>query len=198
MTQALPPPALPCAVFVVSAFVIAGAAHVAWLRSRYSRRFATPIDGGAAWRGRRLFGDNKTWRGLMAMPLVAALVFALAVQFREHLPTWLAAGIWARSVSELAGVGFVSGLAFMLAELPNSFIKRQLDIYPGAAARPPGRRILFLIVDRIDSTLGVLIVLSLLLPVHAMTWLWALLLGIGLHWIFSYWLFLLRLKGRPS
>lgn len=196
--DALPPPALPCAMFVVLAFAIAGAAHVAWLRSPYSRRFAAPIDGGATWRGRRLFGDNKTWRGLMAMPLAAALVFALAAQFREYLPMWLAAGIWAGSARELAGVGFVSGLAFMLAELPNSFIKRQLDIYPGAAARHPGWRVLFLIVDRIDSTLGVLIVLNLLLPVYVMTWFWALLSGIFLHWIFSYWLFHLRLKGRPS
>lgn len=198
MIEALPPPALACAVFVVFALALAGAVHVIWLRSSYSRHFAVPIDAGASWRGRRLFGENKTWRGFMAMPLAAALVFSLAAQFREVLPTWLAAGIWAISASKLAFVGLVCGLAFMLAELPNSFIKRQLDIYPRATAQRLGLRVLFLFIDRIDSTLGVLIVLSVLLPVRGMTWVWALLLGIGLHWIFSYWLFALRLKGRPS
>lgn len=196
--ETLPPPALPCAVFLVFALAIAGAVHVAWLRSAYSRHFVAPIDAGASWRGRRLLGDNKTWRGFMAMPLAAALVFSLAAQFREVLPTWFAAGIWAISAGELAFVGFICGLAFMLAELPNSFIKRQLDIYPGATAPHFGLRVLFLFIDRIDSTLGVLIVLSLLLPVSGMTWVWALLLGICLHWLFSCWLFALRLKGRPS
>lgn len=194
----LPPPALPCAVFVVSALAVAGVVHVVWLRNPCSRRFATPIDRGASWRGRRIFGDNKTWSGLMAMPLAAAMVFALVAQFREYLPARLAAGIWSRSASELALVGLACGLAFMLAELPNSFLKRQLGIGPGAVAQRMVLRVLFLFIDRIDSTLGVLVVLSVLLPVHGMTWVWALLLGICLHWIFSYWLFLLRLKGRPS
>ena len=193
-----PPPALPCAVFVVLALAVAGTMHVAWLHSPYSRRFATPIDRGASWRGQRIFGNHKTWRGLMAMPLSAAMVFALAAQFREYLPTGLAVGIWARAPSELALVGLACGLAFMLAELPNSFLKRRLGISPGAVAPHKGLRVLFLFIDRIDSTLGVLIVLSVLLPVNGMTWIWALLLGAGLHWIFSYWLFLLRLKGRPS
>ncbi len=194
----LPPPALPCAVFVVFALALAGTVHVAWLRSPYSRRFAIPIDGGALWRGRRIFGNNKTWRGLMAMPLSTAMVFALAAQFREYLPASFATGIWVRPAGELALVGLACGLAFMLAELPNSFFKRQLGVGPGASAQHRGLRVLFLFIDRIDSTLGVLIVLSVLLPVSAMTWIWALLLGVGLHWMFSYWLFLLRLKGRPS
>src|SRR3954452_8027367 len=37
-----------------------------------------PIDNGAAFRGRRLFGDNKTWRGVVCM--VAGCILTVALQ----------------------------------------------------------------------------------------------------------------------
>lgn len=198
MNAQLTPPALSCAVFVVLALALAGVAHVAWLRSRWSRRFALPLDGAATWRGQRLFGANKTWRGLMVMPLAAALGFGLAAQFRTYLPIWLANGIWNAPVSRLALAGLLCGLAFMLAELPNSLLKRQMGIAPGQAPQQPLLRTWCLVIDRIDSTLGALIVLSLMLPLPAMTWFWVPLFGISLHWTFSYAMYLLKLKSRPS
>ncbi|WP_181373259.1 CDP-archaeol synthase [Massilia glaciei] len=194
----LAPPALACAVFVSLALALAGVAHVAWLRSAWSRRFAVPLDGAATWRGRPLFGANKTWRGLMVLPPAAALGFAGAAQFRESLPDWLAAGVWPLPASHMALAGLLCGLAFMLAELPNSLLKRQLGVAPGQAARGPLLRLWCLVVDRVDSTLGALIALSLLLPLPAMAWLWVPLFGISLHWIFSYCMYLLKLKPRPS
>ena len=86
----------------------------------------------------------------------------------------------------------------MLAELPNSFLKRRLGVAPGDAPASPGLRLFCFVLDRSDSTLGVLLALSLLLPVHPLTWVWALLFGAGLHWLFSFWLYRLRLKKRPS
>jgi hypothetical protein len=198
MNGAIIPPAFACAVFVTLALALAGVAHVAWLRSAWSRPFALPLDGAATWRGRPIFGANKTWRGLMVMPLAAALGFGLAAQFRELLPDWLAAGVWLRPASELALAGLLCGLAFMLAELPNSLLKRQLGISPGQAAGAPLLRAWCLLIDRIDSTLGALIALSLLLPIPPMAWLWVPLFGISLHWAFSYGMFLLKLKSRPS
>jgi len=37
---------------------------------------AGPIDGGRTWRGVRIFGDHKTWRGLVAGVVVGMIVFA--------------------------------------------------------------------------------------------------------------------------
>ena len=34
------------------------------VRNRFPS-LAAPIDGGLSWRGRRLLGDHKTWRGLL-------------------------------------------------------------------------------------------------------------------------------------
>ena len=40
---------------------------------------ALPIDGGARFRGRRVFGDNKTWRGaVVTIATVTACAWALA------------------------------------------------------------------------------------------------------------------------
>lgn len=192
------PPALPAAVFLVLALGLAGVAHVAWLRSAWSLPLAVPIDGGLCWRGCPLLGRNKTWRGLLAMPLAAAATFSLAAANRSHLPDWLAAGVWPLSSLELAGVGLVCGLSFMLAELPNSLLKRRVGIAPGEAATRPALRWPCLLIDRLDSSLGALAALSLLVPVRGMTWLWALGLGAGLHWLFSLLLYRLKLKRRIS
>ena len=192
------PEPLPCAVFLLLAFGLAGIAHVLWLRSSWSTPFAIPLDGGLHLRGRRLFGENKMLRGLMMMPLASAAAFALLGAAREYLPAWLAAGIWNLSPLMLSAVGFLCGMAFMLAELPNSLFKRQLDITPGGAPASSALRLFCLLVDRVDSTLGVLIALTLMLPLHPAVWLWLLLLGTGLHWLFSFWLYRLKLKRRIS
>lgn len=192
------PAALPCAVFLLLAIGLAGVAHVFWLRGAWSKPFALPLDGGLHWRGQRLFGANKMWRGLMMMPPACAATFALFAANREYLPAWLADGIWDLPTGQLAAAGFVCGLAFMLAELPNSFFKRQLGVAPGTAPSTPLLRGLCLLIDRSDSTLGLLLALSIMLPLHPMVWFWALLPGSGLHWLFSLWLYRLKIKRRPS
>jgi hypothetical protein len=42
-------------------------AHAPVLRWDLAPRLNRPIDGGRTLRGRRLFGDNKTWRGALVM-----------------------------------------------------------------------------------------------------------------------------------
>lgn len=198
MTPATPnPDPLNCALFLVSALSIAGLFHAAWLRSSWSKPFTYPIDFGVTFRGKRLLGGNKQWRGLMAMPVAGAVVFAALARVRDALPAWLDAGMWTLTVWEYAWVGSIAGLAFMVAELPNSFLKRRLNVPPGAAPRAPVLAALCFLLDRMDSVLGVLVALSFLVPVPAATWLWSLLLGGFMHWLFSVLLYTLKLKARP-
>jgi CDP-2,3-bis-(O-geranylgeranyl)-sn-glycerol synthase len=185
------------AAWLVVALSVAGAAHVMWLKSPWAHRFSQPLDGGATFRGQRVFGANKQLRGLMMMPVAAALAFAALAGLRERYPEWLARGLWDLSPVAYGGLGFACGLAFMLAELPNSFLKRQLGVAPGAAPERGWLRPLCFVLDRCDSTVGVLIVLTLLVPVSAGTWAWALLLGAASHAAFSTWLYRARLKARP-
>ena len=188
--------ALARAAFLLVAMSVAGALHVLWLRSPLSRRFAWPVDGGLRVRGRRLFGDNKRVCGFMVLPPAAAMTFWLLGSFRESLPGFLAEGLWPLTPARYAGLGFLCGFAFMLAELPNSFLKRQLGIAPGRAPERPGLRVPVLLLDRFDSVLGVLIALSLLVPVPAATWFCVLALGPGVHALFSIVMHRIGIKAR--
>jgi hypothetical protein len=187
--------ALACAWFLIGAFVIAGMAQTAWFAARLSRRFAWPVDGGATFRGRRVFGANKTVRGFVVMVPAAAVAFALvATLIRDPV----AAGLWPLSIPGYALLGACAGLGFMAGELPNSFIKRQLDVSPGDRARSPLIAALQFLIDRIDSGVGMLIAVSLVAPTPAMTWLLVLVIGPTFHWAFSLLMFYLGLKARPA
>ena len=72
-----------CALFLIAAFVLAGVAQTAWLGSRTSRRFAVPLDGARTFRGRRIFGDNKTARGFLVMVPAAGAAFCLLARLVE-------------------------------------------------------------------------------------------------------------------
>ena len=191
------PQGLPCALFLVATMSLAGVAHALWLRSKISRRLDGPVDLNLRLRGRRLFGPNKMWRGFAVMPFAAALAFCAVGSLRPDLPAWLSAGMWEISPALYAALGLACGFAFMLAELPNSFVKRQLDVAPGMAPRGRVLAAVFFLLDRVDSVLGVLIVVTAALPITPGTWAWVLLLGPGIHWLFSLWLYCLNVKARP-
>jgi CDP-2,3-bis-(O-geranylgeranyl)-sn-glycerol synthase len=156
------------------------------------------MDFGKSLRGHRIFGDNKMWRGLVVMPLASSFAFAIFAANRDELPVWLQAGLWLLPIADYALLGFSCGLAFMLAELPNSFLKRQMDITPGGVSQIRELAVCCLLFDRFDSSLGVLLALQLQVPLSWQTWLYTLGIGGGIHWIFSYLLYLLGIKARPS
>jgi len=184
------------AAFLIVAMSLAGIAHVLWLRSGAAALFGQPVDFGLRLRGRRLFGDNKRLCGFMMLPVAAAASFALLGLLRERLPSWLAHGMWSLQPGQYALVGFAAGLAFMLAELPNSFVKRQLDVAPGSQPRNPWVRATFTCVDRLDSLLGMLLAVSLLVPLPGLTWLWMLLVAPMVHGLFSILLYASGVKSR--
>jgi CDP-2,3-bis-(O-geranylgeranyl)-sn-glycerol synthase len=192
------PDPLVCAIFLIVAFVLAGLLHSAWLRSSVSRRLMIPLDAGATVRGRRVFGDNKTVRGFVVMVPAAAISFAALAGAMARLSPALAAAVWPLSASGFAALGAWAGLGFMLGELPNSFVKRQLDIAPGDTPRGRGATVAGFVVDRLDSIVGMLAAVSLAAPTPWMTWLYVLLLGPAIHWSFSVLLYRIGVKARPA
>jgi hypothetical protein len=200
MTSPPPMPSLDpgaCALFLLATFVLAGFAQVAWLASPASQAFAVPVDRGLRFRGRRLFGDNKTLRGFLIMVPASACAFAAVSQIAlGGAPQ--AFGLWPLTPSQYALLGAWAGLGFMLGELPNSFVKRQLDIEPGQLTTNRAAALWQLAADRVDSGLGMLIAVAAAVPLPWQTWGLVLLLGWLLHWGFSAALFLLRVKPRPA
>ena len=192
------PDPLSCALFLTVAFIVAGLAHSAWLRTSASRRLLLPIDGGARFRGKRVFGDNKTVRGFVVMVPAAAASFALFHALVVRVAPSIAADLWRLDTVGYAALGAWAGLGFMLGELPNSFVKRQLDVAPGMA--PPSRSgtVVVFVVDRVDSIIGMLAAISLVVPTPWMTWVYVLLIGPGIHLAFSALLYRMGVKARPA
>jgi hypothetical protein len=99
-------------------------AHAPILRFDLLPRLKRPLDGGSG-----LFGENKTWRGALAMSAgttAAAAALTQSEWFRDKLPPELG------EASPLAYGGLL-GAAVVLGELPNSFLKRKLGVAPGAS-----------------------------------------------------------------
>jgi CDP-2,3-bis-(O-geranylgeranyl)-sn-glycerol synthase len=130
-------------------------AHGLCIRFGLARGLAVPIDRGATLRGRRLFGDNKTWRGIVCVALGTALGFVLI------RPAAVAPGV--RSRLGLAVLGLAVGAAAMLAELPNSLLKRQLGIAPGRQGGGVAG-IVFHVLDQVDVVCGAWLVLWAVAP----------------------------------
>jgi len=137
-------------------------AHAPVLRGDLLAPLARPLDLGATVRGRRVFGDNKTWRGALVMgagTTGATVALARSEWFRARLPDDL------RSVPPWH-YGALLALGTVAGELPNSFLKRQLGIAPGRRRwTPAGAAIV--IFDQADFVLGVW---AALLPVWRMPW----------------------------
>ena len=187
-----------CAVFLIVAFVVAGLAHSAWLRTAASRRLMFPIDAGLRLRGRRLLGDNKTVRGFLVLVPATAASFPLLFAASTSVSPGLASALWPLDTRGYALLGMWAGLGFMLGELPNSFVKRQLDVSPGQS---PGHRAgagISFVIDHIDSILGMLAAISLATPTPWLTWAYVLAIGSAIHLMFSALLYRLGVKARVA
>jgi hypothetical protein len=186
-----PPNALSCALFLVLAFSIAGLIQARWLGSQWSRRFDWPLDAGLRIRRRRLLGANKTARGFVAMVPASALAFPLVAAVMTAPP-------WPLSAAQYFALGAAAGFGFMAGELPNSFIKRQFDIPPGQAPSNAVGRVVSALIDRLDSVVGMALLLAWLVPVPVLTWLVVIVIGPVLHGLFSVLVFRWGGKARAA
>jgi hypothetical protein len=189
---------LHCGLFLILAFVLAGLPHSLWMNNRLSQTLAIPLDGGRMFRGRPILGENKTLRGFIVMIPAAALAFA-AVAALISLPQGVPpATLWQLTPAGYAALGAWAGFGFMVGELPNSFVKRQLGILPGQAPASGLTRAICFTIDHIDSIVGMLAAVTVVVHTPWTTWLWVLILGPSIHLLFSWWLFRMGVKGRPA
>ena len=147
-------------LFLGSPLFLVAAAHGLFIKYDWLRRLKKPLDLGLNFRGRRIFGDHKTWRGLVINVVfctIGAIIQAL-LQNRGYLPEWLLLLDYKR-YGYL--VGILLGLGMTAGELPNSLIKRQLQIPPGKGKRG-FLGLAFFLFDQVDLTIGIWIFLLFL------------------------------------
>src|SRR3989338_10836708 len=95
---------------------------------------------------KRLFGENKTWRGLLVGTLAGGLIFAL--QKWAHQQGFQELALIDYNDFSLL-LGFLLGLGALLGDLVKSYYKRKAEIAPGRPWIP---------FDQIDFVIGALVV----------------------------------------
>jgi hypothetical protein len=173
--------------------VLAGLIHVGIIKSGWFAGLARmPLDGGLSLWGRRLFGDNKTVRGAVIM-IGATTIFSLLLAQISDVHSRLAVADYQIAYPALWGA--LLGAGYILGELPNSFIKRQLCIAPGAAA-PGAMMRVFWAIDQVDSAIGVFLVLAIKWRPDTLFVICVLVLALLLHPLVAVLMVLLGLKAR--
>jgi len=142
------------------------------------RNWQTPLDFGKTWRGHRIFGPNKTWRGLLSgivMGTLTGLLLYGPFFSDDHEITFL---LVCASMSAGALIG----------DAVESFFKRQRGVKSGDAWFP---------FDQTDYIIGgLLFTLPFgILPLWLIVWVFV--IYFGLHLISSYIGYLLSLKDKP-
>lgn len=135
------------ALYLFAPLVVSSALSGIVMRFDLLHALKRPVDGGATFRGARVFGDGKTWRGVVVA--VVGCVAAVAIQKRvvgERVGD--AAVVDYAQVNEFL-IGAAMGLGATLGELPNSFVKRRLGIAAGKQTRGPLAAV-FYVWDQVD------------------------------------------------
>lgn len=153
------------------------------------RRFDAPMDFGKTFRGRRIFGSHKTWRGLIAGVVMATLTLWLQQFLVEHVQ-WVQQLTSQVSYAQLPT--FILGPLFALGALGGdaleSFFKRQRNVAPGRGWFP---------FDQIDYIVGGAIATLPFVSLTLAQYAWLIVLWLLIHLVASYVGWLLGLKERP-
>ena len=153
------------------------------------RDWKTPLDFGHQFRGHRLSGDNKTWRGVIGGMIIGTLALWLQVTLFKH-------SAWIVSVSRpldysslpILRLGLLMSFGALAGDAAKSFFKRQFAVPSGHSWFP---------FDQLDYIIGGLIFSAMIVRLSVAFYVWVVLDYFVLHLLFSYIGYVLKLKDRP-
>src|SRR6266540_5872036 len=150
--------------YLFSPLLVGLALHGFCIKYDILASLCSPIDQGRSFRGKRIFGDNKTYRGVVVVSLGTMIGFGLQSLVLHRSALIRGIELYDYAFFKSVAVGLAVGVAAMLSELPNSFIKRRFEIAPGTAAKG-WKRLIFYVYDQIDFLLGAWLVLAIVVPI---------------------------------
>jgi len=166
-------------VFLLSPLLLAAVAQGLCIKYGWLERLKRPLDLGLHFRGKRLFGEHKTFRGLFIN--VASCILGTVVQGRLQggglLPHWLPL---LNYTAFGYAAGLLMGLGMTAGELPNSFLKRQWNLPAGGKTEGP-LGLVFFVFDQVDMVIGMWAFLFLIVRPSARLILLSLPLFLVLH-----------------
>lgn len=177
--------------------ILGGVLNMFFCRTALYKAHNKPIDCGKNWvDNKRIFGDNKTFIGFASMVVICMAIsmvygvllqilgansFSAFYEYREN--RILYNGI----------TGFWFGFAYMICELPNSFIKRRIGIPEGKTVTHI-KGVLFFVIDQIDSMFGVMLVVAYFGKLSLLQYLFYVFLGGLTHIIINLGLYLSHVR----
>lgn len=166
-------------LFLGSPLLLAAVVQGLCIRYDWLPSFKKPLDLGLNLRGKRILGDHKTWRGLAVNVVFCTLGSMVQAWFQRkgYLPHWLPFFDYAK---EGPFIGLLLGLGMTVGELPNSFMKRRLDIAPGQSKKGFWGMIFFLF-DQVDLAVGIWVFLFFVIRPSPWVILWSFVITIVFH-----------------
>jgi CDP-2,3-bis-(O-geranylgeranyl)-sn-glycerol synthase len=147
-----------------------------------------PIDFGKSFKGIRVFGDHKTFRGFITgiiMAIITVLIQQEIVRNNASLQDQLY--LQYNQINPLV-FGVLAGSGALLGDAIKSFFKRRTNIKPGDAWFP---------FDQIDYIIGGTLFLSIYLKDFPILYPAILIIYFLLHLMSTFLGFLLKLKDKP-
>ena len=182
-------------IYLILPLLVAGALHAPVIKRNLLPGLARPLDFGRSFRGTRIFGENKTWRGVLLMSTVAILVVLAQSQLYRFASFREISLVDYPETSWLA-LGLALGLSYSISELPNSFVKRRLGIPPGGVSKR--RALAQYLVDQADSAIGGTLALVFFLGFDWAALLLVFAVGFLLHVAMDQLFFLFAVKRRQG
>ena len=180
------------ALFALWFLLPAAAANVAPIFSAvlpYVKNWQTPIDGGLSFRGKRILGSHKTWRGVVSGFIIAWAV-VLVEQFIAQNTQWGSSIVdGTRYLDMPSGIlAVIFTIGALGGDALKSFFKRQLGVEPGRSWFP---------FDQIDYILGTIMVTLPFIVLPLAQYVWIFIIWTGIHLLVSYAGWRVGLKERP-
>ena len=179
--------------------ILAGVFNMLLLKIPFLKSYFRPIDGGKNWiDGKRIFGDSKSVLGFWLMTLLGGfmeLFWGLLLQGLGETKRSLLYLYFENAPGFNFLIGMLFGFLYMLFELPNSFIKRRLSVSASEQGdRRRGLKLIFFILDQIDSMLGIMLCLGILVHLTPAQTVLAIFLGGFTHVLVNCLLILFRVR----
>lgn len=177
--------------------IVAGIINSIFCKKEILNFIKKPIDNNKTLKdGKRIFGDNKTWKGFIGyifFNIVFTIIFGFIWKLTkiEHLNFFYINHN--NTIQYNLLIGFLIGLFYALFELPNSFIKRRLNIEPGKNSKGL-KKYFFIFLDQADSLFGICLIVWLFYPIGLKIYLLYILIGALTHLLINMLLYLLHLR----
>ena len=172
-------------LFVLGPAGLANTAPVVGSKLPIIKSWSTPIDCGRTYRHQRIFGDNKTWRGLILGIVVGGLTGWLIVYLTNQFDYMANQLDFITQTINPVVLGSLLGGFALLGDAVKSFFKRQLKIPPGKA---------WPVFDQIDYILGAYLLIFILFDLSLIHYLVGLIMYGLIHPIISNLGYILKLK----